>query len=504
MRIGLMVPALSPHDAVGNDVLGMYIALKKQGYDCTIFTANGETPYPIPVLRYDDAPLFISSPEDVIIYHYCFSEEFAIRILRNVAGRIVLKYHNLTPSQFMAPYSWEYAASCKRGRDTLRAVCELPLAGVINDSDYNARDIAQLLPPGVPMSTVAPMHRISELLGCADDPEMLATLDRNWFNIVAVGRVVPNKALDLMIPALVKLRDDGVTGVQLHIVGGRDPRLQSYISVIEALIADGGLGDAVTWHHSVSATKLATLYRHADLFWTVSQHEGFCVPVVEAMAFGLPVLSSRQGALPETCADAAVLADRTEEMARQLRRLTTDDALRAELSEKGLRRYRDAFRMARLEPKFIAALETIAANGDVQRPAADADWFGLPHTDALIGFATAMCAGTPYGRLATGDGRRQFIDWLIRVGRREAAEVAALLRSPDFVSYARELEVPEPAGHLSPPMRLAWHFDLAARSAFQLRNNPDVAAFLEWYEASAAADYGDLFSGSAPAGATAH
>jgi len=493
MRVGLVVPDLSPHDAIGNDVVGMYLILNHEGYECNIYTQTGETRHPFPIFCYADIPLFLDSPDDVLIYHYCVDDPAAMCLLRGFPGRLVLKYHNLTPPRFMARYSKDFALACKRARDGLRHVCQLPLAWVLNDSDFNASDIRPLLPGGVPISTIAPMHRTSELLGSPDDPETRVQLDQAWFNIMTVGRMVPNKALELMIPALGKLRDQGAAGVRLHIAGGKDPRLGSYTALVEALVAEYHLQETVVWHQYVSASKLATLYRHSDVLWTVSQHEGFCVPVVEAMGFGLPVLSSRKGALPETCAGAALFADHNDELVSRLQQLLNDDVLRADLSERGLRRYHDHFRMDRLQEKFIGEFNKIIGDAIIQMPSADADWFGLPCTDELISVATSARVNK---RLATADGRRNLVDWIVRVGRRADARAKRLMGSPAMAVYARQLSVPDVAAHLTPSMRLAWYFDPIARSKFLLRTNPEVAAFLEWYDAFAQTDYGDLFGPS--------
>ncbi|MHB8886169.1 MAG: glycosyltransferase [Methylovirgula sp.] len=469
------------HDAIGNDVLGMYLLLRRHGHDCRIFSLSGETRHPIRIGHYEDVNLFLDSSEDIVIFHYCVADPIAFKVLRKSPACIILKYHNLTPATFMARWSKDFALACKRARDSLQTLCNLPLAWVLNDSDYNMQDIAPLLPDGIGRSTVAPMHRIAELLGSPDDPETKSLLDQAWFNLLTVGRAVPNKALDLMMPALARLRDSGTTGVRLHIAGGRDPRLQGYTALVEGLIARHDLQADVVWHHSISASKLATLYRHCDVLWTTSQHEGFCVPVIEAMAFELPVLSTRRAALPETCGNAAAFADHTDEMANQLHCLATDDTLRAKLGERGGRRYRATYRMDMLEQKFLADLDRARHGPDPQPADEDADWFGLPFAAEVGRICDGLQPASAPLRLASADGRRNFVDWLSRAGIHIDAGTAALMGSDDMQAYARRLEVPEVAEHLTPRMRFAWHFNPFARAQFTLQTNHDVAAFLNWY-----------------------
>lgn len=492
MRIGLMVPDLTPHDAVGNDVFGMYLTLNAQGHECRIFTLSGETRHPIRVYHYEDMPFFLNNQSDLIIFHYCTSDSQALRAIRQSPARVIVKYHNLTPPHFMAPYNKDFALACKRARDDLRDVCDLPLVWVLSDSDYNNVDIAPLLPESVGRSTVAPMHRISELLESPDDPQTQSLLDHAWFNILTVGRVVPNKAIDLMMPALGKLRAMGIVGVRLHIAGGRDPRLAEYTARIDGLIAAHGLQGDIVWHHAISTSKLATLYRHCDALWTTSQHEGFCVPVIEAMAFELPVISTRKSALPETCGSAALFGDHADEMARQLYRLATDDTLRAKLGEAGGRRFREVYSHRALEQRFMAEIEKIASTVHVQAPADDADWFGLPFSDGIEQISDAAAThGAPL-LLASVDGRRNFVDWIVRNGA-TGIWLTAGVRAGDLREYARQLPVPAVATHLGPEMRFAWHFNPVARSQFTLQNNADLASFLLWFRDVGAASYEGVF-----------
>ena len=93
MRFGLMVPGFNPHDAVGNDVLGMYMALQEQGSQPTIFTPSGEATFPFPVMHYADVPLVLSDADDVLIYHYCVADPAALAVIRQLHCKVVVKYH---------------------------------------------------------------------------------------------------------------------------------------------------------------------------------------------------------------------------------------------------------------------------------------------------------------------------------------------------------------------------------------------------------------------------
>lgn len=498
MRIGIMVPGLMPHDAVGNDALGMYNALIRRGFECHIFTADGETRHAVSVYRYDDLPLLLGRKDDLVIYHYCIADLRGLQVLRRAQVNVVLRYHNVTPASFMMKYDPDFARWCRQGRELLPEFCQLPLIGILSDSDYNGIEAARLCPPEIPAATLPPFHKIEELFSFSDDRAVQEQLSESWFNILTVGRIVPNKALEIMLEALAKALKDGVSGVALHIVGKRDPRMSGYWQMLDELIEHLGIKTPVVWHEGASATRLATLYRNCDLFWTTSRHEGFCVPVVEAMAFGLPVLSSSQAALPETCGNAGVLADEVDEAASELVRLITDDLLRMELAEKGRLRYRNVFRLGDLERQFISVVEGFSVLSQQSHAGAHTpfigDWFGIPAAETLVRKALECAPQAPAYRFSGTERRRNFIDWTIRQGRLLSADVREYLMSEAFRHFAEELHVPETALHLNPQMRLAWHFDAEARTGFALDSLQDVAAFIRWYRESAANAYEPCFS----------
>lgn len=501
MRVGIMVPSLSQHDAVGNDALGMYQALTRHGIECFIFTAAGVTNHPLLINRYDDIPILLSSSEDILIYHYCVADSMGLISLRRSRCRLILRYHNITPASFMAPYCREFALGCKRGREMLIDFAELPLIGVLNDSDFNGTDLQKLIPSEVTMHTLAPLHVVDSLLGEADHFPTQLMLDESWFNILTVGRVVPNKGLEMMLEHFADAADAGVTGIRLHVVGGRDPRLGIYSHKLDEITEARGITGSVVWHNGVSGEVLATLYRYSDVYWTASQHEGFCVPVVEAMGFGLPVLSTRKGALPETCRDAALFADRSYEAVQQLKRLATDDVFRVQLGRQGRLRYEKYFRLKDLEARFLNFVERFRQESEVlaleDEVSVEGDWFGIPDAEEFVRGCLVDGANPTRFAVSGTERRKSFIDAIVRSERR-SPRASAFLGSESFVRYAADIDVPIMATQLAPAMRLAWRFDPVARTSFSLTTRDDVGAFLAWYEVFAKTAYEGAVGAPAP------
>ena len=480
-----MTPVLTDHDAISNDVVGMYATIKAIGLDAYIFTGNGESTTALKTYHYTDAAWLLDNSDDLIVYHYCTWDVAAMKALRRLRCRLAVKYHNVTPSHYMAPYSIDFTRGTRKGREALAELIELPVNLFLSDSAFNAQELARFGVPQHRSVVVPPFHVIPELLSRSDDSSLAARLSSYSNNILAVGRVVPNKGFDLMLRSFAKLLRQARYHAHLHIVGIRDPRLNLYTDQIDEIINTEDIQENVTFHGEVRPGELATLYRHCDLFWTTSQHEGFCVPAVEAMAFAKPILSSRMGALPETCGSAALYAHTPVEFSKMLATMLLDDEFRIKLGREGCRRYQQIFAIQNIAKRFTEALDIIEANRlkcvVASSLSTAGDWFGLPFGDHLIRLALQVCDPLPSDALDGRDRRMDFLDWVMREGWRRSEEVFSYLGSEELRLYAEQIQVPRAAARFTPMMRLVWQFSRFAQSTFDLRAPEEVQYFANWY-----------------------
>ena len=175
-----------------------------------------------------------------------------------------------------------------------------------------------------------------------------------------VGRLAPNKAVEDAIAALLAYRIRHDPDAELLVVGRS--ALAAYSDALRRYAADLGLAEAVRFSGMVSDEALAAAYASADVLVVTSEHEGFCLPVVEALASVLPVVAYREGALPEVLGEAGVLLDAKDPitMADAVRRLLTDAAFRDRLTSAGEARLSTldmASSGARLVEVLVAAKE---------------------------------------------------------------------------------------------------------------------------------------------------
>ncbi len=299
------VPVLHRGDAVGRHTLRLRDASRSRGFSSEIYvdTLDAETAgEALPVLSYPDA----AERGDVIVYQFATASAMATWL----AGRpetLVVNYHNITPPELMAPWDNHLALGQLRAQGELRLLAPRTSLAVA-DSAYNQ---AHLVEAGFAPTAVIPPSAALDAAMTAPTPAsppaagVAAAATRRGARWLAVGRVSPNKALESTVAALAVARADGDPDATLQIVG--KPATESYVAALRRYVAELGLQGAVTFAGHASDATVAAAYAAADVLVVTSEHEGFCVPVVEALAAGLPVVAYDQGAVPEVLGGVGAL-----------------------------------------------------------------------------------------------------------------------------------------------------------------------------------------------------
>jgi glycosyltransferase involved in cell wall biosynthesis len=336
MEINQVVVSASPGDAVTNAALGFRSVLRKVGRS-ELFAR-----YIDPRLEGDVRPLPAyepgGDPDDLLVYHASIGEPEVATFLLSRPERLVLVYHNITPPEYFAGLDPGFAGLLARGRyelTLLRDRVELAL-GV---SDFNARELEFL---GYGRVRVSPLPiDVAQLHSVAPDPVTVSQLEeRDGPHILFVGQLLPHKRPDLVLQAYHVLTTYLVPEAHLTLLG--PGRLAPYHDALVTLAEELNLHRARIpgW---VTQSQLTAHYRRADLFVTMSEHEGVCVPLLEAMSFDVPVVARAFGAIPETMAGAGLLLPATEDpflVAEALAEVLGNATLRSELVTRGRARVR--------------------------------------------------------------------------------------------------------------------------------------------------------------------
>lgn len=301
--INQFLPNLEYGDAISNHAIWIRDQLRKWGFRSEIYVRHIDFRVAGECHAFTPEALHAS---DAAIYHHSIGTEITGHII-GYTGPKCLIYHNITPSQFFKPYSPEFAELLREGRLELFHLAP-HFSHSYGVSAYNAAELQRcgFVRPGVFPLGVDPAK-----WNCAPDSDLLASLQDGRKNILFVGRVAPNKKQDDLIRAFhwyLKL-DPNTRLILAGTCGDTDPYAVHLRSIISALRLD----KSVIVTGNVSDTQLAAYYRSAHLYWSMSEHEGFGVPLIEAMWFDVPVLAYRSSAIPETLGAASFMFTNKED-----------------------------------------------------------------------------------------------------------------------------------------------------------------------------------------------
>ncbi|MET0230387.1 MAG: glycosyltransferase [Rhodanobacteraceae bacterium] len=361
MKIGILVPVLSDKDAVGTDALEMATALEKLGHTVRVFAQTtigkvGRTAKPAALAE------FCTSPEDLAIYHFSFGWPHALPLLESLKCRCIVRYHNITPARFFEGCSAEYVAACESGRAEIAPLAKLGCELYLGASAFNNEDFLDAGVDAARVAVLPPFNRIDRLVHAEADLSLLDRFRSGASTWLGVGRIAPNKGYLDLVDAFAIYRRTVDEHARLVVVGRADPRLAHYTGAIRARIEQLGLGDAIHFLSDINDGELKSAYLVADALVCVSEHEGFCVPLAEAMALGTPVVACDAGAIADTAGDAALVWEARDPylVAASVAKLREDASLRRTLRERGLARVEREFSTAALERNLATLMERFA------------------------------------------------------------------------------------------------------------------------------------------------
>ncbi len=243
-----------------------------------------------------------TDPMDPFIFHGSIGQAEVHRFVESHPGPTILQYHNITPSSFFVEHDPVFAQILDQGRSEI-ARMRHRFDAAWADSSFSADELTHM---GFQNVAVCPLIIDTATLTAAPDHvplvNHLATEDGPV--LLFVGQLLPHKRPDLLIQAFHLLVSHHLPHARLILVGPH--RNPTYQRAIVDLVRELGLSRC--WvAGELSTSELATMYRHATAFVTASEHEGFCVPLVEAMAFGVPIVASARAAIPETLGAGGLL-----------------------------------------------------------------------------------------------------------------------------------------------------------------------------------------------------
>jgi len=348
--VDLLLPEVTRRDATGEHTMQLRNLLIEMGAEVQIVVERPtDVDVPVQMLR------GWKGNADLTILQHSIGSRIAQAVIDS-GKSVVLNYHNVTPFEFIEPWEPRQIEGLRLGRRQLDHISPLVRLGLA-DSGFNAEELRSV---GCGVVRVAPILFDPEVLFYGFDSSLVGSLRVRvgegpvW---LFVGRLAPNKAQEDLIAAFAVFREWVPSG-RLVLVGGESS--VSYREALVSLVAQLGLEDSVLFAGSVSGAELAGWYEVADVFVCVSDHEGFCVPLLEAMHHRLPVVAYAAAAVPETLGGAGLLVgDKSAVvLAAAVERVVSDPVVGGRLVESGLCRL-GAFGLERTREVFREALRPL-------------------------------------------------------------------------------------------------------------------------------------------------
>ena len=353
MRIIQFLPTLAFGDAVGNDTVALQNAMRELGYETKIYAEAVDQRLPKDTASDLCAGMPELNSDDVILYHMSTGSKLNYELEKYPCQKMMI-YHNITPPHFFHGYNAQAEANAQYGLEGLKHLAD-KIDFCFADSDFNQSDLRKA-------GFTCPIEVRPILIPFSDyekkpDAHILKKYSDNYKNIIFVGRIAPNKKQQDIISAFAFYKKYINPESRLIFVGnwgGMEKYYNRLVNYVKALELD----DVIFTGH-IKFPEILAYYQIADLFLCMSEHEGFCVPLVEAMYFQVPILAYQSCAVPWTLGGSGFLTDSKHpaEIALLMHRILTDDKLKHQILSNQNERLQD-FQYEKIKTLFAGQLRS--------------------------------------------------------------------------------------------------------------------------------------------------
>lgn len=303
MKIVQLLTTIAYGDAIGNDTLAIRDFIREKGYETAIYAEGIDARLPAgTALPWDRMPTL--EHDDILLYHASTGTPLNTALL-SYGGKKVMIYHNVTPPRYFSGYSPTAEDNCRWGELQIGYIARY-VDSCIADSEYNKQ---QLLAMGCqcPIEVCPILIPFEDYEKAPDEKLLQKYRGDGWTNLLFVGRIAPNKCQQDVIRAFYVYQKRYNPKSRLFLVGnGTGEKYQQQLADYAQQL---GIADKVIFPGHIKFNAILAYYHLADVFVCMSEHEGFCVPIVEAMHFRKPIVAYASTAIPETLGRGGLLLD---------------------------------------------------------------------------------------------------------------------------------------------------------------------------------------------------
>lgn len=326
-KVHQLVPGMSVGDAVSQHALEIQQILRDQGIESNIYSVSQHVSPHMKAACLDYKEHAVESdPHNGLIYHFSTGSPLS-DYFQSVPDKKIMIYHNITPARFFRGVSEEKAESVEEGRRQLKELAQTPELA-LGVSEYNRQELEEA---GFKNTGVLPLVFEPQAWNGNLNEKLFKQYRDGKVNFLFVGRVAPNKKFEDLIRAFYVYQKTVNPNSRLLLVGSHIG-MEKYYAFLKALANDLDVKDVIFSGH-VSDQDLHTYYRCGDLFLCLSEHEGFCIPLLEAIHIGIPVLAYDACAISETLGGRGVLIKEKNylEIAELAGKILADTALKEKI-----------------------------------------------------------------------------------------------------------------------------------------------------------------------------
>jgi len=302
--VSQVLPSFALNDAIGQETLEIFKILRNRGYDSRVFAENID-PRLLSIARPLKKSLSELAESDLVIFHYAIGSD-STQICRSLSCRMIILYHNVTPPEYFRETSSLLQALARRGREELSFLMTKPSLA-LGDSEYNRLELEKL---GFKNTGVMPIILDYTRYDARPNASLLSRYDDDWINLMFLGRLAPNKKIEDVIKAFFYFKKCINSRSRLLILGSSD-HMEHYLARLQQLVRYLNLQDVI-FDNPRSDSDLVAYYKIADVYVCMSEHEGFCVPLLESMYFQVPIIAYKAAAVPYTLGNAGILVLRKD------------------------------------------------------------------------------------------------------------------------------------------------------------------------------------------------
>lgn len=328
-KIHQLVHTLSYGDAISSEVMLLKRVLNSMGIESEIFAINVHPKYKKIAKCYEELEDFNCE----IILHYSLGSILNDYFIENKFQKKYMRYHNITPAKWFAQTNPRVKDDILAGIKGLETICKAS-DKIISASEFNAKEIRELGFESEVLHLVVNLERFVE----EANPGIAAQLNDGRLHVVHIGRLAPNKKIEDIIRAFYFLHQ--INKDAMLWLSGIDIDTELYTFGLRRMIMDFDLKDHVKFVGQFADCEIKALYENGTCYLCMSEHEGFGVPAIESMHFGLPFLGFAEGAIPEIVGDGGILFSEKKylEIALLINKIYLEPEFRKELVDAGYER----------------------------------------------------------------------------------------------------------------------------------------------------------------------